>query len=87
VEELLAVSLSPLIAWDRDVPGEDERARACHDRLLQATTDAGWIPHRLATPAAPSIPTRQPDLPTLLKRALDPGDILSPGRYVPNAEG
>jgi len=35
------------ITWDRDVPGEDERARQCHDELLRRLTGSGYYPYRL----------------------------------------
>jgi 4-cresol dehydrogenase (hydroxylating) len=35
------------IAYDRDKPGEDERASDCHDGVLIALTEAGFPPYRI----------------------------------------
>ena len=86
---LLAVSARCLylivaLAYDRDVPGEDERAMACYQALQREFVEAGFYPMRLGLPGfAEELPV-QDDSRTLLRRlkeALDPAGILSPGRY------
>jgi 4-cresol dehydrogenase (hydroxylating) len=78
------IYLVPLLIYDRDVPGDDERAMACHDALLGQLCERGYLPHRLGTQAMQSLPPANDDYPVLLerlKRALDPNDVLAPGRY------
>jgi 4-cresol dehydrogenase (hydroxylating) len=70
--------------YDRDLPGEDQRAAACHDRVLRELLDAGFPPYRLGVQSMESIPHAEGAYEALmrtLKGAVDPHDILSPGRY------
>jgi 4-cresol dehydrogenase (hydroxylating) len=72
------------IAFDRDVPGEDERALACHDELLAGLTDAGYIPYRLGIASMGRLPEPQDGylgFHDAIKDALDPARILAPRRY------
>ena len=73
------------ICYDRDVPGEDERASDCHRQLLSELNAAGYVPYRLGLDSMTQMST--PDgfnnLLRSLKEALDPHGILSPGRYQP----
>jgi 4-cresol dehydrogenase (hydroxylating) len=73
-----------VIMFDRDVPGEEARARSCHDEILARLTSAGYPPIRLGIQSmhlsAPTDPAYI-DLVRNLKRAIDPGDIIAPGRY------
>ncbi len=72
------------IMWDRDVAGEDEAAMACQDELHRAALELGLPPYRLGIQTMPSIPGGQPeyvDVLRKLKQALDPNDVLAPGRY------
>ena len=76
--------LVPIIVYDRDVEGEDDRARACHDDLLAALIEAGYPPYRLGVQSMRAMPTgdgAEPSLLERIKRTLDPEDILAPGRY------
>ncbi len=41
------------IAWDRDRPGEDARARACHDELARALAARGHHPFRTGLQSGP----------------------------------
>ncbi|MBD2300152.1 FAD-binding oxidoreductase [Nostoc sp. FACHB-190] len=79
-----SIDMTVAIVYDRDVPGEDERAIACHDEMMQKLILEGYIPYRLTTSAMNSLPTPKDDYGKLLqelKRALDPNNILAPGRY------
>ena len=71
------------IAWDRDVPGDDERARRCHDALLEKLTASGYYPYRLGVQSMSLM--RHPDSTNQLlarfRDAIDPRHILAPGRY------
>jgi 4-cresol dehydrogenase (hydroxylating) len=78
------VYLIPLLVYDRDVPGADEQAMRCHDALLAKLVEAGYPPYRLGVQSMDGSPAPRDDHGALmerLKRALDPNDILAPGRY------
>lgn len=73
------------LAYDRDIPGEDERAMACHDDMLAQFCDAGYYPYRLGIQAMRKLPDRTAAADRFLcdlKSALDPNGILAPGRYL-----
>ena len=72
------------ISFDRRVEEQRARAAACYDEALAALLQAGYPPYRACPSGAakvvdPSSPYGQ----TLaaIKRALDPKDTISPGRY------
>jgi 4-cresol dehydrogenase (hydroxylating) len=71
------------ISYDRDVPGEDERARQCHDELLRRLTAAGYYPYRLGIQSMGLM--REPNsynrFLDQIRDAVDPNRILAPGRY------
>jgi 4-cresol dehydrogenase (hydroxylating) len=80
-----ALSCVISISFDRSVPGEDDKALECHDRLLAELAAAGFYPYRLSTHAMDKLPPSEPaylDLLKTLKDALDPNGILAPGRYI-----
>lgn len=73
-----------MIVFDRDRPGADARALACHDALLGQLAQSGHLPQRLALPAMGALPAPRDDFAAVLarlKRALDPLGVLAPGRY------
>ncbi len=72
------------ISYDRDVAGEDERALACHDELLQRLAESGFYPYRMSIHAQGRLRSRKPGSERFLRRlrqAIDPAGILAPGRY------
>ncbi|MBW4641609.1 MAG: FAD-binding oxidoreductase [Goleter apudmare HA4340-LM2] len=72
------------IMYDRQVAGEDEKAIACHDRLLELLLQAGYIPDRLGIQSMNALPSGNDDYGEFmrhLKQHLDPQNILAPGRY------
>jgi 4-cresol dehydrogenase (hydroxylating) len=72
------------ITYDRDIPGEDEKAMQCHDELLKKLTDKGYIPYRLGVQSMNKLPAPEESSKiflTTIKKALDPNNILAPGRY------
>jgi 4-cresol dehydrogenase (hydroxylating) flavoprotein subunit len=71
------------ICYDRDVAGEDARARRCYQSLVQALSGAGYHPYRLGIQSTDDMHTDPGYTAVLgaLKRALDPHHILAPGRY------
>lgn len=72
------------IHYDREVPGEDERAEACYTVMMQVLASEGYYPYRLGVQGQQVLPPASDDYAALLmklKRTLDPNNILSPGRY------
>ncbi|MCA9701623.1 MAG: hypothetical protein KC431_29150, partial [Myxococcales bacterium] len=78
------IDMVVLVVYDREVPGEDERAMALHDELLAAVCERGYYPYRLGVQSMDALPESQGDyayLQTQIRAALDPAGILAPGRY------
>lgn len=74
----------PMIVYDRDEPGADERAQACHDELLADYIDSGWLPYRLGIQSMDALPSATDDSAAVLeriKRVFDPAGVIAPGRY------
>jgi len=74
------------ISYDRDIPGEDQRAMACHDDMLEQLCDAGYYPYRLGIQSMAKLPSKTEvyqQFFTHLRSSLDPNGILAPGRYLP----
>ena len=74
----------PMIVYDRDEPGAEDRARACHDELLADYIDSGWLPYRLGVQSMDALPVATDDSAAVLeriKRAFDPAGVIAPGRY------
>ncbi len=71
------------ISFDRDVPGEDARAKACYDEVSERCMAAGFYPYRSGIQG--NFQAHQSEsyrkLAQTLKTALDPNGILAPGRY------
>jgi 4-cresol dehydrogenase (hydroxylating) len=82
-ERSLACVIS--ITYDRHVPGEDEKASACHGELLRRLSDAGFHSYRMTSQSSAGLqPSPGYDgVLRSLKRSLDPNQILAPGRYLP----
>jgi 4-cresol dehydrogenase (hydroxylating) len=79
-----AAYLVPLLVYDRDEPGADDAALRCHDDLVARLSAAGYPPYRLGIQSMDALPAPRDDHGALierLKRALDPNDVLAPGRY------
>jgi 4-cresol dehydrogenase (hydroxylating) len=71
------------IAFDRELPGEDERALTCYHDLIGRLASEGYYSYRLGLPAmAGEQPGAYSDLLRDIKKMLDPAGILAPGRYV-----
>jgi 4-cresol dehydrogenase (hydroxylating) len=72
------------IYYDRDVPGEDERASACEKAVLNAAEESGIHPYRLGIQSMDRMGTAADGYGSLvlaIKSALDPRRVLAPGRY------
>ena len=79
-----AVYLFPSIVYDRLIAGEDERAMACHDRMLEAMIREGFYPYRLGVQSMKALSNQANGYDGVvgrIKDLLDPGHILAPGRY------
>jgi 4-cresol dehydrogenase (hydroxylating) flavoprotein subunit len=85
-ERALACVIS--IAFDREVPGEDDKAMGCYHDLLRRLRDSGYYPYRLgiASMEAGEQPGAYTELLRALKQVIDPEGILAPGRYIRAAE-
>jgi len=74
------------LAYDRDVPGEDGRAAACYRELLENLAREGYHSYRLSVGAMEAMEGQESDtyssLLRSLKAAMDPNQVLAPGRYV-----
>ena len=81
-ERSLACVIS--ITYDRHVPGEDEKASACHRELLRRLSEAGFHSYRMTSQSSAGLkPSPGYDhVLRSLKRSLDPNQILAPGRYL-----
>ncbi len=72
------------LLYDRERPGEDDRARACHDDVTAVLAQRGHLPYRLGLLSMQALPAANDDSAYLyhaIKNAIDPGQILAPGRY------
>jgi 4-cresol dehydrogenase (hydroxylating) len=72
------------LTYDRDIPGEDEKAMACYYELLDRLARDGYHSYRLSVGAMSAMGETgvYHDVLRSLKIALDPNGVLSPGRYV-----
>lgn len=78
------VEITSFLIYDRETEGDDERAMACHRRLLARLMERGYLPSRLGLQSVGLMPPPEPgrrELHRRLKEALDPHGILAPGRY------
>lgn len=80
-----AIHIIASIAWDREVPGEDEKALACYMEVHDKLEEKGYYFYRETTY---SMKHREPhsknynEFLASIKKALDPANILAPGRYI-----
>lgn len=83
VNERLFDSTVPLL-FDRSQPEAVERARACYKELLEEGRKIGVFPYRVGVDTMEAIKGRQTHslaFHAKLKQALDPVNLLAPGRY------
>jgi 4-cresol dehydrogenase (hydroxylating) len=78
-----ALTCVATISYDRHVPGEDEKARACLRDLLDKLSAAGYYSYRLGIQSMEEMTGSNGynDFLRTLKAAIDPHSILAPGRY------
>jgi 4-cresol dehydrogenase (hydroxylating) len=71
------------ILFDRQNPEEVARAQACYHELLETGRKYGFVPYRLGIQSM-DLPAKEnavPDVLRCLKQAVDPNNIIAPGRY------
>lgn len=73
------------ILFNTSNPIEVEQAQCCYQALLDEGAAAGFIPYRVGVTAMPWLTQRfgsAAELHTKLRRAIDPANSISPGRYL-----
>jgi 4-cresol dehydrogenase (hydroxylating) len=72
------------LRYDPARPGEARKANRCYAELLSTFTRNGWAVNRAATPfmdqVADSYGPAMRRLNSTIKKALDPNNILAPGK-------
>jgi 4-cresol dehydrogenase (hydroxylating) len=71
------------LTYDREVAGEDQRARDCFEELQSELAAKGYVSYRLGIQSMQEMKTDNAYAALLrdIKRAVDPAGILAPGRY------
>lgn len=80
-----ALDVTGAICYDRDAEGDDDKAMACHDALLEAFMEEGYPPYRLGIQSMPMMKYKEAStlkLTKQLKQQMDPNNILATGRYI-----
>jgi 4-cresol dehydrogenase (hydroxylating) len=78
------MTMTICIIYDREVQGEDERAMECHDKIINSFCSLGYYPSRLGIQTMKKLPKTDDDFDFFaqkIKTAIDPNDIIAPGRY------
>ncbi len=73
------------IAFDKNAPGESEKASACYEKLVETLIGAGYPIYRSGLQGMPKVRAHDStfwNVATDIKRALDPKDIIARGRYI-----
>ena len=65
------------LSFDRDVPGEDDRALACFEETTQALADQGYFPYRTHPTGFDHRPWRDEHLLDTIRTALDPEGVFA----------
>jgi 4-cresol dehydrogenase (hydroxylating) len=76
------------LTYDRRLPGEDEKAQACYQRLLRSLVQQGYHSYRLGIQGMEQMNGAQGynQFVRGLKNTIDPNNILSPRRYDPSSK-
>lgn len=71
------------LTYDREIPGEDERAASCFQNLVEALTAKGYAPYRLGIQSMDlmRLNTSTGSLIHGIKNLVDPAHVLAPRRY------
>lgn len=72
------------INYDRQSSEEAERAERCYKAMWSQLMEAGYPPYRAGIQSMEALAEQHQNQPMLqsIKRALDPANILAPGRYI-----
>ena len=73
------------VSFDKNVEDETARASACYEALMDALLREGYYVYRCGLQGMPKIRREDSvfwDVAGQIKRTLDPGDIISRGRYL-----
>lgn len=84
------IACTSAIIYDREQPGEDERAMACYKAMTDKLAIEGYLPYRLGIQSMDGVISDSESYVSFLrsiKTTLDPNNILSPGHYGINAYG
>jgi 4-cresol dehydrogenase (hydroxylating) flavoprotein subunit len=74
------------VAFDHAESEEAARADACYHAMTDAMMGAGYVPYRVGLGGLPRLVSEGDvfwEVASGIKRALDPGDIIARGRYIP----
>lgn len=73
------------ITYDRDIPGEDQKAMGCYRAVMDKASERGYYSYRLGIQSMDAGKGQggYNRFVETLKRAIDPDGILAPGRYEP----
>lgn len=80
-----SLAFTSAIIYDREAKGEDARAMACYNDIMQSLCNAGYVPYRLGTQSMEegmmADSAAYQHMLAKIKHALDPNDIVSPMHY------
>ena len=74
------------ISFDKKNEMESERARICHDEVVQRIIEEGYIMYRAGNHTMKLLPESSNtyfDFLKKIKAAIDPLNVISPGKYIP----
>jgi len=73
------------VLYAREDPSESTRASACHRELFRAGRQEGFVPYRVGVDDMDQVVGDSAfwSLTAAIKRAVDPADVIAPGRYAP----
>ena len=72
------------VAYDADDPAEVERARLCYRQVFETMMNAGYIPYRVGLQSMADLDNGDDGYWRMvgrIKAALDPANVIAPGRY------
>lgn len=84
VESARSVIVLVGVFYDRHDPAEADRARNWYEEARDAYVEQGYPPYRATTMSMPNMLDTNPaarDFLARLKRSVDPGNVIAPGRY------
>ena len=79
-----ALDITGALCYDRDVRGEDQRAMACHNELMDSLNNEGYSPYRLGIQSMNMMKHKSKSgqkFYAALKNVIDPYNVLAPGHY------